>query len=139
MRYSYTTPPTSATYTLSLHDALPILPHLGCGPELCWRQIPDVLAVPEAGGGYQLDTPNVHRDRIAGDVAGDQRAVPYLLGIQSAAARYQNVISNSSHPRHVSARSCRGFHIPGGDSVFVGKFPFAGAAQDFPLHSCNDV
>jgi hypothetical protein len=66
-------------------------------PELRGRRPPGVFRVPEAGGGNELDGANVDRPGVAGDAAGDQCAVPHLLGVQPDAARHEHDRADRHH------------------------------------------
>src|SRR5581483_4369472 len=107
--------------------------------ELRGRTIRELLWIVEAGRPDQLDPAHVHRNRVTGLPADRQRAIPDLLGVQSAAARYYCFITGADHTIDVPAGSGWRFYFPECRDSLFSPLPIAGTAQDIPIHGGNHV
>src|SRR5579864_3045777 len=111
---------------------------------------PDAVAIFVSAECHQLETAHVHRTGTADVPAGDQCAIPHLLGIQPCAAGYAGESSDSDHAtdvprqrqsgdRPVGDDCCGRLYVQTGEAVVRAEFPAARTAEDVPVYGGDDI
>ena len=87
----------------------------------------------------ELEAAHVDGTRTADVPAGDQRAVPYLLGLQPVAAGQPGESADPDYARMFPAGAAGDYTYHLAVNYLCAEFPVERAAQDFPVYGRDDV